>query len=348
MKSWQDALITSKTTIHETIRKIDETAAQIAVVIDADQKLLGTVTDGDIRRGILRGIAMDAFATEVMNKNPITVGSTDDRSAILALMKQRLLRRVPILDEDRRVIGIESIDELLQSKTKENWVVLMVGGLGTRLQHLTRDVPKPMLKVGGRPILETILLNFIEYGFKRFYFALNYKAEIIRNYFGDGGRWGIEIFYLYEERKLGTAGALSLLPEKPKHPVVVMNGDVLTKVNFDHLVDFHETHGSEATMCVREFDVKVPYGVLELDQHRIVSIREKPVHKHFVNAGIYVLEPSALARIPLNTNFDMPELFEKLLQSKRPPTAFPVREYWTDIGLPADFEKAQGDYESTE
>jgi NDP-sugar pyrophosphorylase family protein len=239
---------------------------------------------------------------------------------------------------------VELLDYLLEAPERENWVVLMAGGLGTRLAPLTDNCPKPLLKVGNKPILETIIENFISHGFKRFYLSVNYKAEMIEEYFGDGSRWGAEIRYLREDKKMGTAGALGLIPEPLTQPFLVMNGDLLTKVNFSQLLNFHQEQNAHATMCVREYDFQVPYGVVSVDKHRIKSIEEKPVHRFFVNAGIYVLDPEAVSLIPADMPYDMTSLFEQMTANEREVIAFPVREYWLDIGHRDDFERAAGDF----
>jgi len=259
-------------------------------------------------------------------------------------MNARHLHRIPVVDSAGVLVGLETLDELVQPVPRDNLVVLMAGGLGARLRPLTEDCPKPMLMIGNRPILETILLNFIESGFRRFCFCVNYKAEIVMNHFGDGARWGVEIRYVREREAMGTAGALSLLPEKPDKPLIVMNGDLLTKTNFASLMDFHASHHAAATMCIREYDYQVPYGVVKLEDHRLISVEEKPVQRFFVNAGIYVLGPEAVAEIP-SRQFDMPSLFDKLVEKGREISVFPVREYWLDIGHLADLEKAHGDFE---
>jgi len=326
--------------IRETIRVIDSSAMQIALVVDGDNHFLGTVTDGDIRRGILNGLPLDAAVEQVMNKKPSICGEDDTKEAILARMSARRLRHMPVVNRDGRLVRLEILDEFLASRERQNTVVLMAGGLGTRLRPLTEKCPKPMLKVGNRPLLESILETFIEYGFHRFYISVNYMAEVVKSHFGDGSRWGVHISYLHENQQLGTAGALSLLPERPTAPLLVMNGDLLTKVNFSQLLDFHSGHHAQATMCVREYDFQVPYGVVKMDDHHITGIDEKPVQKVFVNAGIYVLEPETLDLILRDTYFDMPTLFQKLIELKRDTTAFPIREYWLDIGHLEDFERA--------
>ncbi|MGA7802785.1 MAG: nucleotidyltransferase family protein [Gammaproteobacteria bacterium] len=345
MKSWKDVTVGLDTTIRETIERIDASSAQIALVCDAGNHLLGTVTDGDVRRGILRGVRLETPVREIMNTRPTKAGPNDDRGIILEIMKKKLLRQIPIVDGANCVLGLETLDELLRPEQRDSVVVIMAGGLGMRLRPLTEECPKPMLPIGGRPILETILCNFVEYNFRRFYISVNYMAERISEYFGDGSKWGAEIHYIHEDRKLGTAGALSLLPIRPNDPFIVMNGDVLTKVNFDHLLDFHSGHAAQGTMCVREYDFEVPYGVVNIQDNRISDIDEKPVHRFFVNAGIYVLEPSVLDHIEPQTHLDMPDLFKKLMRAGRETAAFPIREYWMDIGRHADLERANGEYE---
>lgn len=347
MARWSDVLITVDSTIKSVIEKIDRSALQIALVVDDTRQLLGTITDGDIRRGILRGVSLEQPVTEIMNANPTIATGDKNRESILSLMKLKQLRQIPIVNDYGQVIGLEVIDELITLQERENWVVLMVGGLGSRLHPLTNDCPKPMLKVGNKPLLETIIEGFIDYGFRKFYLTVNYKAELIEDYFGNGSRWGIEIQYLYEEKRMGTAGSLSLLPEIPLLPVIVMNGDILTKVNYAQLLQFHNEHQAKATMCVREFDYQVPYGVVEVDSYRLNDIQEKPMHHYFVNAGVYVLEPDAIRIIPEDTFYDMPDLFQIITKSEQEhdmAAAFPIREYWIDIGRMTDFERANGEF----
>jgi len=344
MKDWKKVLVSPDATLRETIQVIDSAALKIALVVDDAKHLLGTVTDGDIRRGILKGCSLEDRAQHVMNAHPTVAHQNEGREKVLALMRHKQINQIPIVDHAGSVVGLEVLETILEPPRRENWVVLMAGGLGVRLKPLTDEIPKPLLKVGGKPILETILENFLEYGFNRFYISVNYKGELIEQYFGDGSRWGVKISYLREKEKLGTAGALSLLPEKPVMPTLVMNGDVLTKVNFQQLLDFHIEHKSRATMCVREYDFQVPYGVVKIDEHRIYSIEEKPVQRFFVNAGIYVLEPESLQMISKDTYFDMPTLFEQLVANKEETAVFPIREYWLDIGRMDDFQRAENEF----
>jgi dTDP-glucose pyrophosphorylase len=340
MRNWKELLVSPSTSIIETMKNIDKTAAQIALVVDDDFRLLGTVTDGDIRRGILRGISLDDQVLKVMNKNPITMKKGASKQEIKRVFQEKKLRQLPILNQNNQVLDVIFSDVLFDSVSFDNWVVLMAGGLGTRLRPLTENIPKPMLTVGTKPILQTILESFIEHGFHQFYFSVNYKREIIKEYFGDGLKWGVSIQYLDEDQRLGTAGALSLFIEKPTKPIIVMNGDILTKINFQQLLQFHEENDSVATMCVREYQHQVPYGVVRTEGTRLCSIEEKPIERYFVNAGIYVLNPEVLELIPKNTYFDMPSLFELLIKLQKKTNVFPIREYWLDIGRIPDFEKA--------
>lgn len=344
MKKWKDVLICPTVSIHDAIEAIERSHIQIVLVVDAEGRLLGTVTDGDIRRGILKGIRLDQPIHLIMKKKPVVARENESRERILSIIKKKVIHQIPILDEAGRVVGIEILDELIQNGTKDNWVVLMAGGEGVRLFPLTRDCPKPLLNIGKKPILETILESFIEYGFHRFYLSVNYKNEMIKNHFGNGSRWGIDLHYIDEREKLGTAGSLAFLPEKPKQPLIVMNGDLLTKINFKHLLNFHLENNSDATMCIREYDFQVPYGVVRVDQHLVRAIDEKPIHRFFVNAGIYVLEPEILKYIAKNKRLDMPQLFHKLKARKKVITGFPVREYWLDIGRIDDLERAKRDF----
>lgn len=345
MKNWKNILIDRETTILKAIEIIDANAMGIAIVVDKHNRLLGTVTDGDIRRAILKGMSLDEDQVSlIMNEKPTVAQIHEGRDSMLALMRQKDLKQIPVVDEEGCVVNVEVLHDLIQFKERDNWVILMAGGLGKRLGALTSNCPKPLLNVGNKPILETILQSFIEHGFRRFYITVNYKAEMIEEYFGDGSDWGVEIRYIREEKQLGTAGALSLLPEKLEKPFLVMNGDLLTKVNFNYLLDFHIEHQATATMCVREYNFQVPYGVVQIDKHRLVGIVEKPNQKFFVSAGVYVLDPAVLDVVPQNSYYDMPTLFEKLINKDYETAVFPIREYWLDIGRVDDFKRANSEF----
>lgn len=344
MKEWKKILVSPTTPILQAIKIIDAGSLQIALVVDEQNRLQGTVTDGDIRRGILKGITLEKFVSMVMNPNPVTARLNDVKENILSIMKMRGLRQIPVLDEEGSVTSVEFLDELIKLRKRENWVVIMAGGIGSRLRPLTDECPKPLLKIGNKPILETIIENFIEYGFYRFYLSVNYKAEMLKDYFQNGSRWGVEINYLHENKAMGTAGPLGMLPTDAAQPILVMNGDILTKVNFQQLLDFHREHEADATMCVREHAFQIPYGVAKMEKHRLIDIEEKPVQRYFVSAGIYVLEPKTLKLIPSGSHFDMPDLFKRVISQGMEVTTFPIREYWLDIGRMEDLERAKGDY----
>lgn len=333
-----------KATIKEALQVLDKSALQIVFVVDEKNHLKGAITDGDVRRYLLQNGDISQNVEAIMNRRPITAMQGTERAALLRLMRSKVVRQIPFVDEETHLVGLAQMEELLYPLRRDNIVVLMAGGLGTRLRPLTDKIPKPLLKVGQKPILETILESFLDAGFYRFYFAVNYKSQMIEDYFGDGSRFGAEIQYLHENKRMGTAGALYFLPESPKEPILVMNGDLLTKVDFCEFLDFHIEQKAAATMAVREYNYQVPYGVIDFDGERIESIREKPSYSFFVNAGIYALNPEAVACVDKEEFFDMPQLFELLISEGKKTTVFPIHEYWLDIGRMDDFQRAQEEY----
>jgi dTDP-glucose pyrophosphorylase len=342
--NWQDVIVAPDTPLKEAIACIDASGLQVALVLDADGTLAGVLTDGDVRRAVLSGRALHSPVAEAMNRHATVVAQGATPRHMLALMRRKSIHHLPIVDDRRRVTGLATLDELIGSAVRPNWVVLMAGGLGTRLQPLTQECPKPLLPVGGKPILETIIEGFAEQGFKRIFLSVSYKAEMIREYFGSGEAWGVELQYLHETARMGTAGGLGLLSERPTAPLIVMNGDLLTRVNFDNLLRFHEAQGAAATMAVRDYELRVPYGVVRLDGARIQGIEEKPARSFFVNAGIYALSPEVLDHVPPGRECDMPELLETLIAAGRNVAAYPLREYWIDIGRLEEFERANREW----
>lgn len=345
MTNWQDVTIDSAMTIIDALKVIEKSALQIALVVGENRKLLGTVTDGDVRRAILKDIKLTDRVARIMQKSPVTANVGASESEILSLMKKYKIRQIPIIDRSNQVVDLKVLVDMIDEKGSENPVIIMAGGLGTRLRPLTDVCPKPLLKIGDKPLLEIIIENLREFGFKEFYITVNYKAQMISGYFGDGSRWKVNITYIHEQKPLGTAGALSLLPEKPSRPVLVMNGDLLTKINFNQLFDFHTDNRSLATMCVRQYDFEVPYGVVVADKQHFLKLDEKPVQRFFVNAGIYVLNPDVFEFIPYNEPFDMTTLFNKLIEKGQPAVVFPIHEYWMDIGHISDYKVANGEYD---
>lgn len=336
-----------------TVRQVIEAMTSgegggVVLVAKADRKLLGVVVDSDIRKGILRGLSLEAPLSKVMNTKPFTLPFGLDRDEIVRVFRNHPRNVIPLLDPRGRVKDLAVISEYLaQPADRPNSVVLMVGGMGRRLLPLTLERPKALLPVGERPVLETILEQFTASGFRRFFLAVNHHADQIRRHFGDGRRLGAEIRYLQERRPLGTAGALALLPRKTlREPVILMNGDLLTKIDFKALLDFHRDERNLATLCVREHDYQVPFGVVSMQEHRLERIVEKPTQRYFVNAGIYVVEPRTLGLIERGKPMDMPEFLTRVQRRKpRSVGCFPIREYWIDIGRLDDYRKAQSEFD---
>jgi|APSaa5957512535_1039671.scaffolds.fasta_scaffold15409_3 dTDP-glucose pyrophosphorylase/predicted transcriptional regulator len=346
MQNIKDITIGKNTLLKDVLKIIDQSSKQICLVLDENKKLLGTISDGDIRRALLRKISLDDTVENVYFKNPTVASINDSREVILNICKIKKIHQIPVVDNDYVIVGLETLDELIGASIKQNKVVLMVGGIGTRLRPLTDSTPKPLLHVGGKPILQTIVERLVNYGFVEIIMCIGYKSNMIQDFFEDGSKFGANIKYIHEEKRLGTAGALSLLEKEqtPKEPFFVMNGDLLTNVNFEHLLDFHLSNHAQATMCVREYDFQVPYGVVNVEDGRIKAIDEKPTHKFFVSAGIYVLNPPCIDIIPKNKYYDMPLLFEEMIKNNNQVISFPLHEYWLDIGRIPDYEKANNDY----
>ena len=340
-----DILVKESTSILQVLEIIDRSSKQLAIVVDEKKKLLGTISDGDVRRALLNNASLNDSVKNIYFKTPTVASSNDSKEDIINLCKIKKLHQIPIVDNKGNLLGLETLSELITREKKSNKIILMVGGLGTRLRPLTENTPKPMLKVGNKPILQTIVEKFAQYGYTDITMCVNYKSDVIQEYFGNGIAFGVTIEYILEEQRMGTAGALSLLKNKPNEPFFVMNGDLLTNVNFEYLHNFHILNNSIATMCVREYDFQVPYGVVKVDDNKILSIDEKPIYNFFISAGIYMLSPESLEYIPKNQFYDMPTLFEKLISENQNIISFPLQEYWLDIGRIEEYKKANEEYE---
>lgn len=344
MYNWKKTIVEPKTLLISVLEVIDSEAQRIALVTDDNGKLLGTLTDGDVRRALIEHGNLNVAAHSVMNVTPVTVSEKMSLIEVDALLQERGILAVPIVDEKNILVGLHTLKNLWQSKIKNNPVFIMAGGFGTRLRPLTDKCPKPMLKVGGKPILENILETFLQAGFKNFYFSTHFLPEVIQDYFGDGSKFGCSIAYVHEDKPLGTGGALSLLPMNlPDVPILMINGDILTRVNLDHLLEDHTKKGGIATMCVRQHEYQVPYGVIKEQDGNIIGVDEKPVQSFFVNAGIYVIEPELLKSVLKNEKIDMPALLMKKVEEGGKVNLFAIHEYWLDIGQHSEFEKAQTD-----
>lgn len=324
----------------EAMRIIESGKAQIALVVDEQQRLLGTLTDGDIRRGLLHGETLESPAERLMNRQFRSVRSNEDPAAVLEIMRRKLLRQIPVLDAEGRVFELLLLQELLVPAQLPNAVVIMAGGKGTRLRPYTDNCPKPMLLVDGKPMLEILLERCIASGFRHFYFSVNYLKEQIIDYFADGKDWGVSIDYLVEDEPMGTAGSLKLLPGRVQDPFLVMNGDVLTRLNPNQLLQFHLEHDASATMCVREHVTNIPFGVVKTKGIELVGFEEKPSYRQLVNAGVYVIQPRLLTLLPRNQSTDMPTFFMRAQLAGHRTIVCPIHEYWIDVGRPETLQEA--------
>jgi dTDP-glucose pyrophosphorylase len=346
MRDWHRVLIKPTDNLSKSIRVLHDGGLRVALVVDQDKKLLGTVTDGDIRRALISNISMDAVITLAMNAHPTTASVNMKKQEILALMEVDDLLHMPILDKHGVLCNLLTLQQLYKKPVRDNPVFIMAGGFGTRLHPLTKETPKPLLKVGDKPILDTIIEQFTNFGFSNFYISTHYMSEKIQNNFIDKDLGDINIKFIHEENPLGTAGSLGLLPEDISElPMIIMNGDLLTKVDFSRLLDFHEENKAEATMCVREYDFQVPYGVIRIEDNKVGEIKEKPIHSFFVNAGIYVLNHSLVQKVDGKSYLDMTGFLESELNTGGV-SAFPIHEYWLDIGQIDEYDKANRDIHS--
>jgi dTDP-glucose pyrophosphorylase len=328
--------IKPNSSIKEAIEVIDRGAAQVALVVGAENQLCGILTDGDIRRAILKGVSLEDSASKIMTNSPYYVTHGTLRHEALDLMREKIVHHVPVVDENMKITDLFVLDDLIQKPTFPNSVVLMAGGKGERLKPLTNACPKPMLAVNGKPILEIILENCKNAGFSSFYISVNYLKDQIIDYFGDGCKWGFSIKYLEEDVPLGTCGSLNLLPSDITEDIVVMNGDIITDLDIDRLMRFHQKSNSLMTVCTRSHKVRIPFAVLNTTSNYLTSFWEKPIYDYKVNAGVYVLNPKCLHEIP-QTFFNMTDLMDKLLSRNKKLGVFPIHESWMDIGNKNDF-----------
>ena len=354
-----DALfITPEAPVRAVIQVLNETSHGIALVVDGVGRLVETVTDGDVRRAVLGGTPLDAPTAHLLEikarhfgpdaRGPVTAPAGTDRAALGALMTERGVRQIPLVDADGRATGLVTAADLLgdvaSGASDPLRAVVMAGGFGTRLRPLTADIPKPMLPVGDRPLLERTLERLRDADIHRVNISTHYLPEKITEHFGDGEGMGLDLQYMSEDEPLGTAGALSLM-DPPEEPTIVMNGDILTDINFRAMLDFHREHSADLTVAVRQYDIQVPYGVLECDGAEVRRLEEKPTSSFLVNAGIYLLDPSVHRRIPRGRRYDMTDLIDDLLADGCRVVSFPIVEYWLDIGQHADYDRAQSDLE---
>lgn len=338
--------IKAEDSIKTAMEVIDKGGRGIALILDDSQRLLGTVTDGDIRRAILKGLSLEEPVKAIMNCNYIFVTQNYSRTLITTIFQNRGIMQLPVLDDDMRVVDVIFYHEFFEEKTKENWALIMAGGLGTRLHPLTQEVPKPMLRVGAKPIIETIIEQLKSYGYKNIILCLNYKADIIKNYFQDGANFGVNIKYVSEKKRLGTAGAIRLAKEYIDKPFFVLNGDILTKLNFEQFMQFHINSGNCVTIGTKKYEIQIPYGVVNLKDEKVTDLKEKPCSSYFISGGMYCLDPEAIDRIPEDEYFDITQLISEYLDKGKKVGSFPITEYWMDIGQIDDYNQANVDYDN--
>ena len=331
----------------DAMQVLNKGGAQIALVVDDEQHLLGTLTDGDIRRGLLHGASLDSPVEKLMNRKFRFLRKSDNQDVVLEMMRREGLRQIPVLDEKGCVVHLLMLKELLDPPQLSNAVVIMAGGKGTRLRPFTEHCPKPMLPVGDSPMLEILLEQCAASGFRKFYFSVNYLKEQIIDYFEDGSRWGVSIQYLEEVEPLGTAGSLQLLPNTLSDPFLVLNGDVLTRLNPSHLMQFHEEHQAKATLCVREHELTVPFGVVQTKGVYLAGLEEKPTYRHQVNAGVYMIDPELLNLLTPHQFTDMPSFLLAAQEAGHRVAVCPIHEYWLDVGRPETLKEAHATWGST-
>jgi dTDP-glucose pyrophosphorylase len=334
--------ISTDATILEALRAIEGGGEAIVFVRDGSGRIIGTLTDGDIRRAILRGAELDSRSIPgTMRRDFVWAAPETGRAEVLDLMRARQIEQIPVLDAGGRLCGLHTMRQLISMALRPSVVVILAGGRGSRLHPITETIPKPMVSVAGRPILERLILHLMSCGFRRFALSVNYLAQVIEDHFGDGSRFGCEISYLREQTPLGTGGPLSLLP-RPELPVLVLNGDLVTQADVGRMLDFHAAGDFTATFGVRPYSVEVPYGVAEVEGDRLVALREKPTQRMLINAGIYVLAPEAVALVPPGREFPMTALFDTLLAEGRPVGAHVLQDEWLDVGRPDELRRARG------
>ena len=341
---WRQAILPMSASIEEVITNLTKVSIKIVLVVNDAGELQGTISDGDIRRGLLRGLNLKSPIESIIHHNPLVVTEEIGREAVRKLMVVNKIQQVPVVDDQHHIVGLYLWDEIATPLIRPNLMVIMAGGMGTRLRPHTENCPKPMLMVSGKPMLEHIIERAKQEGFSRFVLALHYLGHVIEEYFGDGNRLQVQIDYLREQSPLGTAGALGLLNPLPTLPFAVTNGDVMTDIHYGELLDFHTRHNAAATMAVRVHEWQHPFGVVQTNGVDIIGFEEKPVHRSHINAGVYVLEPEALGLLERDIRCDMPTLFERLQEIEKRTVAYPIHEPWLDVGRQEDLNRANNKY----
>lgn len=340
-QKWRKALLSLDSKLSDAVRNLEESGLQIVLVVSELGTLQGTITDGDIRRGLLRGLDLDSPISHIIHQEALVVPTEMSRSLVVQLMKSNQIRQIPIVDEERRLLGLHLWDETKLEISRPNTLIIMAGGRGIRLGERTQNCPKPLLSIAGKPILEHIIDRAKAEGFVRFVISIHYLGYMIEEYFQNGEKWQVQIDYVREQEPLGTAGAISLLNPRPEIPFVVSNGDILTDIRYGELLDFHLQNRATATMASRLYEHQNPFGVISTRGVEIVGFEEKPTVRSYINAGIYAIDPIALECLGTNTYCNMTTLFERLRVSGKKTVIYPIHEPWLDVGRPEDLERAE-------
>jgi dTDP-glucose pyrophosphorylase len=345
--------LTRAATLLQAVQAIEFSEIRTAVVVDDNNKLIGTITDGDIRRRLLAGGSLEEPVTNAMNTSPVTAKPGASPVLLAELMKSKNVLTIPIVtttNEFVEMIHLRDLknikSELLPKISNYDFAIIMAGGEGNRLKPITNMIPKPMVEIGGMPLLERQIIALAEAGIKRIYISVNYLANLIEDYFKDGKRYDTEIIYLKEVEKMGTAGALTLIEQIPQKPVLLINGDVFTNSNFNSLLEYHLQSEADFTVATTNYTIEIPYGVIHLDNQEVKSIEEKPTQIFLCNAGIYCLSSHAFRLISDHKLTNITELFNILISKSYKIAAFPIHEYWIDIGTPEDLDKAREFYKN--
>lgn len=338
---WRQALAFQESTLGDIIKQLNDSGLQIALIVSKSEELIGTITDGDIRRGLLRGLDMNSDIDSVVNRDAMVAPNQMSRDSVKELMRANKINALPMLNDSRQVVGLYMLNELLEPAQRQKLMIIMAGGQGTRLRPHTENCPKPMLPVAGKPMLEHVIEKAKAHGFSHFILSIHYLGYMIQEYFGDGSRWQVKIEYLCEDSPLGTAGAIGLITDRPKEPFLVTNGDVISDIPYSDLLDFHIQQQAIATMAVRPHEWRHPFGVVESNGVEYVGFAEKPVSRSQINAGVYVLHPDSLDVLKKGEHCDMPELFERLTAARKRAVIYPMHESWLDVGRPDDLKEAE-------
>lgn len=347
MNNWQNLLVSENESIKNVMALFEKNGAQIAIVTDQNKKLLGTVTDGDIRRGILKDISINDSIKKIMHISPVFIKNTIPEKEVIKILNCFELKYLPIVNENNILCGVYSKSDFIGSPLKRNSVVIMAGGEGLRLRPVTNHLPKPLVDINGTPIIEKLIINLIDQGFQNFFISINYLGDMIKNYFGDGKKWGVNIQYLKENKKLGTAGSLTLL-KKTKDDILIVNGDLVTNVNFSRILENHIRENAVVSIATQKVMFRVPYGVINYKNTIVSSLEEKPILSYSINCGIYTVSPKVINEIEKDESIDMTCLINRLLKKKNKVVLFPIFENWNDIGNISDLERIRGNYLNVE